>query len=529
MKKDFSSLIESASPDEIDAVLQNDVEIGSNVSSEKIKKSVKSNMSAGKSAKIRTSLVTAASILIVAAVGVASVIYMVGQKKVDPPTDYTGVCETPSAATPAETTATATVPSEEVSSGATTEIVTTETTESTTATEHQPIYEIPTYEVRQDKGKPYFKIKRHTDGEISALTYIDNGEERWSVRISGFDGTYSGTFYMEFCTEISDGAIVVMKPYTSVSAIYNPTSSWYLAKVDFDGNVCWKKRITEVGYIECVEVKYIYEYDDGTFAVISGAADGYFGDAGVICFSHYSQDGERLSYKTTTLDYNFSICGVVRCDDGFIAADLGFFDYNPTLFGVKIRDYYTYEKRCVRLDDSGNVTPSFFIENPEIEGFTEYDEWDFLFTSVIGYNGKIYFSGLFWSPEPTGLSKEEKEWYAKYTYKNSELVDVQFKDLNVENAFGKAMRNKMIGFIVCCNYDGSDYEMIYCERGKQTGNMYVDCNGNLILEAEKIISFYYLTNNDPYIGLNRIYEYTFDPDGNLINVEETNRYKRTTT
>ena len=360
----------------------------------------------------------------------------------------------------------------------------------TTATENRPIYGIPMIGTITNY-KIEYKSKDH--GYTSSyFMNVVNGEERWRI--------FFEDLFISKYKEISDGVLIIME--TSNPWLYNQiqTRDYFIAKVDFEGNICWQK---DLGYLHGLNFygESIYEYDNGMFAIVYGCG---IKQNSSVCVSHFSSDGTLLSNKINTIDYDFTICDIKKTDNGFIVSNIGdTFD-----------EEWDVCSKFICMDNDGNITSQFVLNYPEIEDVNKTDFFYYMATDMMEYNGRIYVSGYYYTDEPIKIEDSDRKYFV-----------FGETDFSVENHYGQELRKRFVGFIVRCNFDGSGVEIIYSEKEKQGGKLYIDVDGNLVCETEKIISVYKNHSvNNPSIGVSRIYVCILDQNGKVISITETGRY-----
>ena len=315
--------------------------------------------------------------------------------------------------------------------------------------------------------------------EIHDKSYLEkyNGDELlWSVSVSDF--------WIENYSIVSDGIIAYGRTDTWSS---NQKSHAWMAKIDMDGNIVWKKMLSNEFDREYIAA--ILENTDGSYAVFSR------GDLKYFCLSQYTADGKETYFHKTEIG-NYGIWNAARFEDGYI---------------VQLGSYMENEyAKIVKVDRDGNITDSF-----------SYSDEDFYYsiTDMIEFNGNIYLSAY----AVPRLSNEEPNAGSRYELANvvKYLFDNNIWEISSE-ALTPMVRDNYTAMLLVCEPKTGKPQEFYSVNGSLGGKLSVSDTGNLIWDVESITSTFFspATSSFTIGGTSYVFRYTFDKSGLLMSQEK---------
>ena len=312
-------------------------------------------------------------------------------------------------------------------------------------------------------------------GEIHDKSYIekyDGDELIWSVSVSDFR--------IEDYSIVSDGLIA----YGRTAIRYDNQKSYaWMAKIDADGNLVWKKMLSH-GF-DSEYISAVVENNDGSYAVFSR------GDLKYFCLSQYTVDGKETHFHKTEVGNN-GIWNAARFEDGYLV-----------LLGRNAN------AQIVKVDREGNITDSF-----------SYGDEDFHYsiTDMIEFNGNIYLSA-YAVPRTDNLdasSRYEIEGVLQYLFDNH-IWEISSEELT------PLVRDNYTALLLICEPEAGKPQEFYSVKGSLGGKLSVSDTGNLLWDVESITSTFYSpqTNSFTIGGTSYVFRYTFDKSGLLMSQEKT--------
>lgn len=312
---------------------------------------------------------------------------------------------------------------------------------------------------------------------IHDKSYLEkyNGDELlWSVSVSDF--------WIENYSIVSDGVIAYGRTDT-LSRNQKPHA--WMAKIDMDGNIVWKKMLSNGFNREYISA--VVENDDGSYAVFSR------GDLKYFCLSQYAVDGKETHFHKTEVG-NYGIWNAARFEDGYIV-QLG-------------RNELT---QIVKVDREGNITDSFTYND---------ESFYYFITDMIEFNGNIYLSAY----AVPRLSNEEPNAGGRYEIANvlNYLFDNNICEIASEELTPMVRDNYTALLLVCEPKTGKPQEF-YSVKGSLGGKLSVSDTGNLLWNVESITSTFFspVTSSFTIGGTSYVFRYAFDTSGLLMSQEKT--------
>lgn len=295
-------------------------------------------------------------------------------------------------------------------------------------------------------------------------------------------------------TEFDSFWIEEVIPFDDQVLVYGQTPVWsstsnryaYLALVDADGTVLWKKMLQN-GFSD----EYIAEIlpNETGIAVFSR------GDLSFLCLSEYDLDGNLLCFCKNEVG-NYGIWNAARLGDGYI---------------VQLGNYAAGEyARLVKLDRNGGLTDSFH--------YTADDNLYFI-TDMAEYSGNVYLSAYAVPLSPDAESTGSRSDIAG-------ILDVVFarEDFSISNKeLTKLVREHFTAVLLICDPESGEPQKFFSVKGSLGGTLASDEYGNLLWNVERISDTYLsmATSSFTIGGASHIYRYTFDRSGKILSQEKT--------
>ena len=327
------------------------------------------------------------------------------------------------------------------------------------------------------KYRSEYKEDKTLGFEIHDKSYLEkyNGDELlWSVSISDF--------WIEDCSIMSDGVIAYGRTETWSS---NQKSHAWMAKIDKDGNIVWKKMLSN-GF-DSEYIAAVLENTDGSYAVFSR------GDLKYFCLSHYTTNGQQTYFHKTEVG-NKGIWNAARFGDSYIVQ-----------FGGNER------AEIVKVDHEGNITDSFSYGD---------EESYYYITDMIEFNGKIYLSA-YATPRHTDEnqsagSRNEIAGVLNYLFDNN-IYEISSEELT------PLVRDNYSAMLLVCEPSVGKPQEYYAVKGSRGGKLSVSNEGNLLWNVESITEtrFSIATSAFSIMGTSYVFRYTFDESGILMSQEKT--------
>ena len=304
------------------------------------------------------------------------------------------------------------------------------------------------------------------------LSRLRDGTTLWTAEFTDF--------YVEDWAEISDGLVVW--GYTPRWSSEQVSPAW-IARLDSEGHILWEQQLEHGCHYE--NISAVLDNGDGTWGVLSR------GDAGPVCLSQYSEDGEELSFHSLETQ-DEAVLNAVRLGDGYL---------------VQLGSYMDRQNaRLSRLDREGNLTDNFTYEATDL---------DYYLTNMMEYSGRVYLSGYAVPAQPDPGSRNEVRDILEYisAEENGKISSEELTPLLQQN---------YTAVLLLCDPDGGVPETFYSVRGS-LGRALAETDGLLRWDVERIDAAYYspLTSSFSLGGTCKVYRYTFGPDGTLTGQEDT--------
>ena len=330
------------------------------------------------------------------------------------------------------------------------------------------------------KYRSEYKEDKTLGFEIHDKSYLekyDGDELLWSVSVSDF--------WIEDYSIVSDGVIAYGRTATWSS---NQKSHAWMAKIDLDGNLVWKKMLSNGFDREYISA--VVENNDGSYAVFSR------GDLKYFCLSQYAVDGKETHFHKTEVG-NYGIWNAARFEDGYI---------------VQLGSYMENEyAKIVKVDHEGNITDSF-----------SYSDEDFYYsiTDMIEFNGNIYLSAYavpqLSNEEPNAGSRYELANVLKYLFDNN-IWEIASEELT------PMVRDNYTAVLLVCEPKTGKPQEFFSVKGSLGGKLSVSDTGNLLWDVESITSTFFspATSSFTIGGTSYVFRYAFDTSGLLMSQEKT--------
>lgn len=318
----------------------------------------------------------------------------------------------------------------------------------------------------------------------SVLQKYDGNQLLWSVSFT--------EFYIEQWTPVSSGILVW--GFTPTWSSQQPSSAW-LAKVDDEGSLLWKRELSH-GF-EHESIAGILENADGSYAVFSR------GDLKDLVLSRYSSDGTEISSKKTEVG-NVGIWNMARLGEDYL---------------VQLGNRSTDVERIVRVDQEGNVGD----RATDVERIVRVDEegnvtGDYYITDMAEFAGKLYLSA-YSAPRPADGKENIGGRYdiaavLKYIFDNDQMK------ISSEELLA-LLRDHYTAVLLVCDPDTGTPQTFYSVQGSLGGKLTAD--GELLWNVESFANALF----SPYTSAwsiradCQIFRYSFDEDGTLLRQEKT--------
>lgn len=312
----------------------------------------------------------------------------------------------------------------------------------------------------------------------SYLEKYDNGKLLWRASVTEFS--------INGYSIVSDGVIA-----------YGNTLSWstgqisvpWMAKIDEDGNIIWKRPLVANNADEYIAA--ILENDDGSYAVISRRGLYYF------CLSQYTADGERTHFQMTEVG-NYGIWNAARLSDGYI---------------VQLGSYMTGEHaKLIKVDYEGNITDSFSYFDEEYHYFIE---------DMIEFNGNVYLS-VYAVPK---RADDPDDFYNSHSEIKA-ILDYVFslENWNISSEeLTPLVRDNYTAMLLICDPDSGTPKEFFSVAGSLGGPLALDAKGNLLWDVHSITSTFFSPATSAYTiaGSCDVFRYCFYADSSLMHQEKT--------
>lgn len=376
--------------------------------------------------------------------------------------------------------------------------------------EHVSGYQIPqeepTPEEMANLWNYLFKIlsRPHHDTNIEGIkyrhyvTYLNNGEGTFEKSVfEKYDGT-TLLWKQEFTNfYINDFAIVkdLVVVYGFEPNRANQSDYPWIAAIDSNGTIKWQKRIEREFNRESIE--QVVSNGDNTMAIISR------GDLQYLGITHLDFDGNIISFYKTDID-NYAILNATRFQDGYL---------------VHLADFRTGNNpKIVKVSKESEI---------EDEIKYEFDNSYYFIADMIEFNNKIYLSAYAVPKVLDGETyggRNEIANILNYLYSN-EIWEISSEELT------PMVRSNYTALLLVCDNDSGTPTEFYSVEGSLGSRLTQSETGELLWNVESITSIFFspATSSFTLGGVNKVYQYSFDSDGNLIwqkNTGEVVQYRR---
>lgn len=298
----------------------------------------------------------------------------------------------------------------------------------------------------------------------------------WSVPIS--------EFRIDGYSIVSDGVIA----YGETDRSSAQTSYAWMAKIDADGSLIWKRMLNSGFGDEYIAA--VLENDDGSYAVISR------GDLRYFCLSQYTAEGDVTHFRKTDVG-NYGIWNAARFGDGYIVQ-----------LGSHNTDEYS---RIVKVDHAGNITESF-----------SYDGEDayYYITDMIEFDGNICLSAY----AVPRLEDESQNAGGRYEIAAvlNYLHDNHVREISSEE-LTTMIRDNYTAMLLVCDPSAGTPQEFYTVKGSLGGRLSLSDSGKLLWDVKSITTTFYSPATSAFTigGTCYVYRYTFDDAGMLVSQEKT--------
>ena len=276
---------------------------------------------------------------------------------------------------------------------------------------------------------------------------------------------------------VSDGVIVYGN--TDRWSSTQDTFAW-IAKVDVNGNVVWKQKVSDEFHIEYV--RGILENADGGYSVFTQ------GDFKYLCLNRYEAEGKKIFHNKTDVS-GYGIANITRFGDGYL---------------VQLENYKTNEHtKIVKLDEKGNIERKFSYSSKDV---------NYHINDMIEFNGKMYLSAhaVPKSEYDIGFSRRDISNVLDYLDKN-DIWKISSEELT------PLVRDNYTAVLLVCDPNVGTPQEFYSVKGSLGGKLALSESGELLWNVESIADTYYspYTSSFTIGGTCYVYRYTFDGNGKL--------------
>ena len=330
----------------------------------------------------------------------------------------------------------------------------------------------------KEKGYDYRTrtVETNVGLDKSVLECYLDGNLLWQTEI--------GDFYIYGAVHTPDGTALWGQSFFTL-----PDSSLnaWIARVDDDGNIVWKKMLRH-GF-DREYIASVIDNGDGTWAAVSRGGD-------FLCLSQFDTDGNELSYKTTEVG-NFGVGIAVKLGDGYLVG-LG------NVFG-SVR----HTARLVKLDRNGNVLDIFTYEEDGI---------DYYITDMTEFGGKIYLSAYAVPTQTDGGGRHEIADILSYVWENhkDDFMSVSEEELT------PIVRDNYMAVLLVCDTESGEPTTFYSVKSSLGAELQV-ADGRLEWNVQTIVNAFFspATSSFSIGGTCKVFRYTFDVSGTLVEQKDT--------
>lgn len=347
------------------------------------------------------------------------------------------------------------------------------------------------WRLAQEKGAPGVhyqyrseqKLDEDLGFEIHDRSYFEkyDGETLlWSVSFT--------EFFIEDYAPVSGGVLVW--GCTPVWASSQPSPAW-LAKVDDEGNLLWKKALSH-GFDD-EYIAEVVENGDGTCAVFSR------GDLQYLVLSQYTGAGEELSTHKTQVG-NQGIWNAARLGEDYI---------------VQLGNRAENVDRIVKVDRDGNVTDAFTYTSEACYYYV---------TDMAEFAGKLYLSAYSVPRLPDDTETAGGRYEVAAILK--ELFDNNRLEIGSDELTG-LLRDHYTAVLLLCDPKAGTPQTFYSVQGSLGGKLTVE-GEELLWDVESFSDAIFSPATSAYsiAGTCQVFRYSFDRAGSLLRQEKTDEVTR---
>jgi len=321
--------------------------------------------------------------------------------------------------------------------------------------------------------------ERYSFSEKSTVNCFYNKKLLWTITIPDYS--------VDRSLHIKQGTILFGNKWSNMADIEIPDSyiPW-VALVGDDGTIIWANDYFEGHNDEHIDS--VVNMGNGTIAVFSVA------DNNIMCIRYIDTERQTSSYHQTKTDYQYlHILNAARFGEGFII------QVNRSKFNL--------------IDYEGNIYDTLSYRD---------DKYVYNFTDMIEFQGHLYLSA-YTHPKSDDCNLGREGGYAiKY------MLD---KILSGEKSSGEftseeltpLIRDSYTAVLLVCDLKDGIPEVFYTVNGSKGGKLSVNNMGELQWNVESITTGYeaIYSNSHTFYGTCKVFRYTFDENGKLLNQEET--------
>ncbi|MDR0223256.1 MAG: hypothetical protein LBI38_06985 [Oscillospiraceae bacterium] len=269
----------------------------------------------------------------------------------------------------------------------------------------------------------------------------------------------------------------------------------YIAMLDRNGDIMWENPSAKENPPTGFDSAYNKAITDETGITALGVEWGTArGGLGVVMVARYDFDGNIVNIDGMASDGWKQVNSASLVDGGWI---IGFSD------------------------------GSFAADKSGWHSFDGDDVLGYTFTDMLVYNGKLYLSG-YCVPEPTAKQAERAGGRSEL----AAILELVFGDTDYMwddkysgevEGLTEAFRENYTAFLLVCDVETMLPESFYSVNGSFGDGLSVDGDGNLLWETASITYVFFspYTSSFSFGGVSRIFAYTLDENGEVVNREKT--------
>ncbi len=262
------------------------------------------------------------------------------------------------------------------------------------------------------------------------------------------------------------------------------TSYAWLACVDDAGQILWQRCLLHGFGQEYIAA--VLDDGDGTWAVISR------GDLEYLCLSRYDRDGNEQHFRKTSIG-NLGIRNAARLGDGYIVQ----------VGGWQMEDTAV----LYRLDREGDLLDSITYQG---------ENCDYYITDMVEFGGQIYLSAYAVPEQTDAGGRHEIANILAYIFEQEawEIPEAELTEI---------VRKNYTAVLLLCDPEGGAPKTFYSVQGSLGGALSVHAEEQLEWDVESITSTFFSPATSAFSigGSCRVFRYTFDADGRLLDQTDT--------